>query len=227
MDRISTGIVGLDRMLGGIPAGKCLLVTGTAGTGKTIMALHLVNQRCSEGKRCSYLAIEEDRHDLFRQADQFGWDFGAFEREGLLEVVPLLEERMVEAKYQFKLHGSDAGFGGLHNMVDSTVDTLVIDNLGVLALDMDLSGFRQQLDYLVYSLEKKGVTTLIISDDTLMKDKKEVAYYSVHGAIRLMKRDNPYTDTRERALEVVKMRSTPAPIDYILFEIGRNGISID
>jgi len=59
-----------------------------------------------------------------------------------------------------------------------------------------------------------------------MKDKKEVALYSVHGAIRLMKRDNPYTDSRERAMEIVKMRSTAAPIEYMVYEIGKSGINI-
>jgi KaiC/GvpD/RAD55 family RecA-like ATPase len=54
----------------------------------------------------------------------------------------------------------------------------------------------------------------------------EVALYSVDGAIRLMKRNNPYTDSRERALEVVKMRRTPTPVDYVTFEIGEEGIEI-
>jgi KaiC/GvpD/RAD55 family RecA-like ATPase len=41
-----------------------------------------------------------------------------------------------------------------------------------------------------------------------------------------MKRNNPYTDSRERVLEVVKMRRTPTPVDYVTFEIGEEGIEI-
>jgi len=226
MERLSTGITGLDSIMGGYPSGKCILITGTAGSGKTIMALHLIQKSCSDGKKCTYVAIEESREDLFTQASLFGWDFTRFEEEGLFDVIPVLEERMVEAKYKFNLYGSDTGFGGILEVIEKDTEIAVIDNLGVLSLDMTLSQFRQQLDFLVYSLTKRNCTSLIISDETLMKDKKDVALYSVQGAIRLIKRDNPYTDSRERAMEIVKVRSTAVPIDYLIYDIGMNGIQI-
>ena len=226
MERLSTGITGLDTVINGYPSGKCILITGTAGSGKTIMALHLIHKSCSDGMKCTYVAIEESREDLFMQASLFGWDFTRFEEEGLLNVIQILEERMVEAKYKFNLYGSDTGFGGILEVIGKDAEVAIIDNLGVLSLDMTLSQFRQQLDFLVYSLTKRNCTSLIISDETLMKDKKDVALYSVQGAIRLMKRDNPYTDSRERAMEIVKVRSTAAPIDYLIYEIGSNGIQI-
>jgi KaiC/GvpD/RAD55 family RecA-like ATPase len=226
MEKMSTGILGLDKILGGYPSGKCILVTGSAGSGKTILALHLIQKSCSEGKKCNYVAIEETREDLMLQASRFGWDFSRYEEAGLLNIIQVLEDRMVEAKYQFDYFGSETGFGGLLDALEGDTEIAVIDNLGVLSLDMTLSQFRQQLDFLVYSLSKRGCTSIIISDETLMKDKKEVALYSVHGAIRLMKRDNPYTDSRERAMEIVKMRSTAVPIEYIVYDIGKDGIKI-
>lgn len=226
MEKNSTGILGLDRIIGGYPSGKCVLVTGSAGSGKTILALHFIQKSCSQGKKCAYVAIEETKEDLIVQAAQFGWDFAKYQKEGLLRIVPLLEERMVEAKYQFTVFGPEAGFGGLLEIIEPDIEVAVIDNLGVLALDMTISQFRQQLDFLVYTLGKRKCTSLIISDETLMKDKKEVALYSVNGAIKLMKRDNPYTDSRERAMEIVKMRSMAAPIEYLVFEIGKKGINI-
>ncbi len=226
MERLSTGITGLDSIMGGYQCGKCILITGTAGSGKTIMALHLIQKSCSDGKKCTYVAIEESKEDLFTQASLFGWDFIKFEEEGILDVIQVLEERMVEAKYKFNLYGSDTGFGGILDVIEKDTEIAVIDNLGVVSLDMTLSQFRQQLDFLVYTLTKRNCTSLIISDETLMKDKKDVALYSVQGAIRLMKRDNPYTDSRERAMEIVKIRSTAVPIDYLIYEIGKNGIQI-
>ena len=226
MEKISTGILGLDSIFGGYPYGKCVLVTGAAGSGKTILALHFINKCCSDGKKCAYVAIEESKEDLFFQASQFGWDFVKYEQEGLLKLIPLLEERMVEAKYQFNFYGQEAGFSGILDIIDKDAEVAVIDNLGVVALDMTISQFRQQLDFLVYTLTKRKCTTLIISDETLMKEKKEVALYSVQGVIKLMKRDNPYTDSRERAMEIIKMRATPVPIEYIVYEIGRGGIQI-
>jgi len=226
VDRVSTGVSGLDHLLGGYPNGKSIMVCGQAGTGKTILALHFVNGRCSKGEHTGYIAVEETREDLFDQAGQFGWDFKSFEDRDILRVYPILEERMVEAKYQYDSYGAERGFGGLIDIVDTGIENLVIDNLGILALDMNLSHFRQQLDYLVYSLGKRKCTSLLICDETTMDKFGEVALYSVDGAIRLMKRNNPYTDSRERALEVVKMRRTPTPVDYVTFEIGEEGIEI-
>jgi len=226
MEKISTGVEGLDRILGGYPYGKVVLITGNAGSGKTIMALHLIKAQCSQGKRCAYVAIEETRDDLLLQASQFGWDFKDYEERDLLRIIPVLEERMVEAKYQFTMYGPETGFGVLLDLIGREVEVVVIDNIGVMALDMNPPQFRQQLDFLVYTLSKMRCTTLLISDESIMKDKKEVALYSVHGAIKLMKRDNPYTDTRERVLEIVKMRSMPAPIEYVMFEINKEGIYV-
>jgi len=158
MERLSTGITGLDSIMGGYPSGKCILITGTAGSGKTIMALHLIQKSCSDGMKCTYVAIEESREDLFTQASLFGWDFTRFEEEGLLDVIQVLEERMVEAKYKFNVYGSDTGFGGILEVIDKDVEVAIIDNLGVLSLDMTLSQFRQQLDFLVYSLTKRNCT---------------------------------------------------------------------
>ncbi|MEA1956964.1 MAG: hypothetical protein U9N01_01205 [Euryarchaeota archaeon] len=41
-----------------------------------------------------------------------------------------------------------------------------------------------------------------------------------------MKRDNPYVDTRERVMDIVKIRNTKTPLDYILFDITDKGIAL-
>lgn len=226
VDRVSTGVPGLDSLLGGYPKGKSVMVCGQAGTGKTILALHFVNSRCSRGERTGYIAVEETRDDLFDQAAQFGWDLKSYEDRDLLRIYPILEERMVEAKYQYDSYSAERGFGGLIDLIDRDIGNVVIDNLGILALDMNLSHFRQQLDYLVFSLSKRRCTSMFICDETTMSKFGEVALYSVDGAIKLMKRNNPYTDSRERVLEVIKMRRTPTPVDYVTFDIGKDGIEI-
>lgn len=227
MDRVSTGINGLDKLMGGYPKGSSILISGTAGTGKTIFALHFIQATCSAGRKAVYVAIEEKRSDLITQAAQFDWDFDAYERQGLLRFVSVLESRMADAKYQYDSYGPEAGFGTIMEGMEGDVDTVVIDNLGILALDMTLPHFRQQLDYLVYALSYRGCTTLIVCDETTMLKFGEVATYAVDGAIRLMKRDNPYTDSRERAMEILKMRHTKHTIDYLLFEITEKGIKLE
>ncbi len=224
MERISTGISGLDKLIGGYPKGSCVLVSGTAGTGKTIFALHLAQATCAAGKKAVYVAIEEKRSNLITQATMFGWDLDAYEKKGFLKFVSVLESRMADAKYQFDSYGAEGGFGTIMEGIDGDVDVVIVDNLGILALEMNMSHFRQQLDYLVYALGYRGCTTLLICDETTMVKFGEVATYAVDGAMRLMKRENAYTDTRERALEILKMRHTKHSIDYQLFEITDDGI---
>lgn len=227
MERISTGIAGLDKLIGGYPKGSSVLISGSAGTGKTIFALHLTQATCATGKKAVYVAIEEKRSDLITQASMFGWDLDAYEKQGLLRFVSVLESRMADAKYQYDSYGPDVGFSVILEGIEGDVDTVIVDNLGILALDMSMSHFRQQLDYLVYALGYRGCTSLIICDETTMSKFGEVATYSVDGAICLLRRDNPYTDTRERALEILKMRHTKHTIDYILFEITEKGIKVE
>ncbi len=228
MDRVSTGVPGLDPLIGGgIPKGSSILVTGSAGTGKTVLALHFINAACSAGKKAAYVAVEESRQNLVMQAAAFGWDFDDFEKRGLLRVATMLEERMVEAKYQYDTLGPEMGFGGVVDAAGSDAEMVVIDNLGILALEMTLSHFRQQLDYLIYTLGYRGCTTMVIADEVTISRFGEVASYAVDGAIRMLKRDNPYTDLRERALEIVKIRHSKHSIDYIIFDIGEAGIRIE
>jgi len=227
VERISTGVSGLDKLFGGYPKGSSVLISGNAGTGKTVMALHFINATCMAGKKAVYVAVEERRSDLITQAAQFGWDFDSYEAKGLLKFISVLETRMAEAKYHYDNYGSELGFSGLLESIPMDAETVVIDNLGILALSMDAGHFRQQIDYLVYALGYRGCTTMVVCDEATMVRFGEVANYAVDGAIKLMKRDNPYTDSRERVMEVLKMRHTRHTIDYILFDIGEKGITIE
>ena len=60
-ERISTGVARLDAMLGGegLYRGSSVLISGTAGTGKTSLAGHIADATCARGERCLYLAFEE------------------------------------------------------------------------------------------------------------------------------------------------------------------------
>jgi len=54
MERLSTGIDELDALIQGYPKGKSFLISGDAGTGKTILALHFLNACCKEGLKSIY-----------------------------------------------------------------------------------------------------------------------------------------------------------------------------
>jgi circadian clock protein KaiC len=85
-ERISTGIPRLDTMLGGqgVYRGTSVLISGTAGTGKTSLAAHFVDAACRRGERCLYFAFEESESQLARNLRSIGLDLSQWTKRGLL-----------------------------------------------------------------------------------------------------------------------------------------------
>ncbi|MCE7882099.1 MAG: circadian clock protein KaiC [Candidatus Jettenia sp. AMX1] len=86
-ERISTGIERLDVMLEGrgYYAGSSILVSGTAGTGKTSIAAHFANSVSKNGQKCLYLAFEESENQIIRNMHSIGLNLGQWVNKGLLQ----------------------------------------------------------------------------------------------------------------------------------------------
>jgi circadian clock protein KaiC len=85
-DRISSGVADLDRMLGGKGyfRGASILVSGTAGTGKTSLAAHFVDAACRRGERCILFTSEESPSQVARNMRSIGLDIEPWTEKGLL-----------------------------------------------------------------------------------------------------------------------------------------------
>jgi circadian clock protein KaiC len=88
-DRISSGVPILDEMLGGqgFYRGSSVLVTGTAGTGKSSFAARFVESACQRGERALYLAFEESPSQIQRNMSSVGVELGKWMKKGMLEIV--------------------------------------------------------------------------------------------------------------------------------------------
>ncbi|MFI5414461.1 MAG: RAD55 family ATPase [Candidatus Lutacidiplasmatales archaeon] len=76
--RVSTGIPGLDRMLGGgLMAGRPYLVTGGTGSGKTLLALSFLLEGLREGEEVLLVAVDEPPNEILENVRAFGWDLSA------------------------------------------------------------------------------------------------------------------------------------------------------
>jgi len=86
IERISSGVPALDAMLGGqgFFRGSSVLLSGTAGVGKTSLACHAVDACCRRGERCLYFAFEESEAQLFRNMRSIGLDLEPCVKKGLL-----------------------------------------------------------------------------------------------------------------------------------------------
>lgn len=75
-DRVSTGIDGLDTLLsGGYPKGSVVLVSGSPGTGKTIVCFQYIHTGILKGEKCLYLTSDEPVQNLVNEAAKFGFNF--------------------------------------------------------------------------------------------------------------------------------------------------------
>jgi circadian clock protein KaiC len=87
-EKVPTGIAKLDGMFdgGGYYRGSSVLVSGTAGTGKTSLAAFFADATCRAGKKCLYFAFEESEGQILRNMRSIGLDLAKWTRKGLLKV---------------------------------------------------------------------------------------------------------------------------------------------
>jgi circadian clock protein KaiC len=88
MERVKTGVEGLDQALnGGIPKGNVVLVSGSAGTGKTLLCLSFVYYGATKFKEPGiYVSTDQTEEELRAEASNFGWDLEALEKKKMLKL---------------------------------------------------------------------------------------------------------------------------------------------
>ncbi|MFZ2411525.1 MAG: ATPase domain-containing protein [Candidatus Methanoperedens sp.] len=229
MERVSTGIKELDRMIGGYPCNRTMLLTGTTGSGKTIMGLHLINQGCLDGKKCAIIATEETPEDLIAQAESLGMPISKYYKKGILSIERVYDERAEYIKDVLEFAVTDidelqSNIIGLLERIPAGAEIVLIDNIGVFTLNMSPNEFRAQFDALVHGLSKKNITAMLIMDSASDERMGGIAAYSVYGVLKTSVKDNPYTGSRERVLEILKIRNTKISIDPIRFDVTSGGI---
>lgn len=228
IQRIGTGVEGLDEIIGGYPVGRSILITGDAGSGKTIMALQFAIQSARAGLRTLYITTEEDETDLRIQCSSLGWDIGDLLEPGTLRILSLtaVKARLTEAEMHIGAEPIKGNLKKIISEIPDDIEVLVIDSIGSQTEKLTTYEFRDQFDLLIYELKKRNITTLIILNSATSREFNEIALFAVYGAIRLIKRENPYTGRRERVMDIIKMRSTRTPVEFIPYMISDDGLRV-
>jgi circadian clock protein KaiC len=150
-ERISTGIARLDAMLGGqgYYRGSSILVTGTAGTGKSSLAAHFVDAACRRGERCLYFAFEESQKQIIRNMRSIGIDLGQWIDQGLLQF----------QNARTTIYGLEMHLVVMHRMIeDFNPDVVVVDPISNLVAAASKAEVKSMLSRMVDYLKTKQIT---------------------------------------------------------------------
>lgn len=155
-ERISSGVPRLDAMLGGdgFYRGSSVLLSGTAGTGKSSLAAHLADATCRRGERCLYFAFEESQSQILRNMRSIGLDLAPWVDKGLLQFHATRPT----------MHGLEMHLALTHKHVqDFSPQVVIVDPVSNLMAAGSRREAEAMLLRLVDFLKGGGITTFMTS----------------------------------------------------------------
>jgi len=218
--RLSSGVTGLDDMLGGgIPAGYSVLVAGPSGSGKSVLASEFISEGASHDEP-GVIAVFEKRPNEYSQDSPSGRRFDRLIRDkkvGILQTRPLdlsideMLSEVVDTLHRLKAH------------------RLVIDSLSGFELALAPTfreDFRESLYRMVTVLTGMGITMMMTAE---VEDSYTDLRFSPHGTAFLtdaiiMQRYIAFEGRLQRIMGVVKVRGSAHSKDLRAFEITKEGL---
>jgi circadian clock protein KaiC len=203
--RVKSGIVELDQMLmGGFMDKDAVMVAGSAGAGKTTLALqYLVNGALSYGEPGIYITFEQLPDQIYRDASSFGWDLRKLEEENKLRIICTSPDLMLSSS-------------GGESILDIPIKDIhpkriVIDSLSHLQMFIEEKNFRLEVYRLVSELKTKGLSSFMLWETPQMMGQiSSITDYGMSFLVDSILLLKPVEiDSRiRRALVILKMRGS-------------------
>lgn len=212
MLKVPTGIRGLDALLlGGLPAGRPVLVAGTTGSGKTVMAAEfLARGILSFGEAGVFVTFEESPADLRANLASLALDVAAFEAAGrwaFVDASAHTEDEEVVGAYDFAALLARVA----HAVASVGATRVVLDSVGSVFSRYSNAGVvRRELARVTAGLRELGVTALITAERVLESDA--IARFGVEEFVVdsvMLLHNVAENEKRRRTVEVLKLRGAP------------------
>lgn len=219
-ERIGSGIPALDKMLEGkgFFRGSSVLISGTAGTGKTSIAASFAHESCQRGERCLYFAFEESPPQIVRNMRSIGMDLQQYIDQGLL-------------KFQSSrptLNGLEMHLVTIHKLIrDFKPKAVILDPITNLITVGSVSEVKSMLIRLIDFLQTEQITVLFtaLSLNTIVNEQTDEGVSSLVDAWLLVK-DIEYNGERNRGLYVMKSRGMKHSNQVREFVISDQGLDL-
>jgi len=209
--KLSTGIESFDLISkGGLPKNRTTLISGTAGSGKTALAVQFLAAGIRQGQAGVLVTFEESVADIRKNMRGFGWDLSAWEQAGQLAVVDASPDPEIETVESgaFDLGALLARVRHAVNRVKA--ERVSVDSLGAIYSQFsDQSTVRRELFRIAWALKGMGVTALLTAERT--EDYGPVARFGVEEFIAdnvMILRNVLEGENRRRTIEILKFRGT-------------------
>jgi circadian clock protein KaiC len=216
--KVSTGIGRLDAMLyGGYYKGSTILLSGTAGTGKTSVAASFADAGCRSGKRCLYLAFEESEDQILRNMSSIGLNLEVFVRQGLLRF-----HASRPSAYGLEMH-----LVKIHSLINEfKPEAVIMDPISNIINVGSPMEANSMLTRLIDFLKGRGITGVFTS--LAHPDTTEMTEMSISSLIDtwLFLRTVEISGERNNILHILKSRGMAHSNQVREFHITDNGIQL-
>jgi circadian clock protein KaiC len=226
VEKLRTGISSLDIIAkGGLPKKRTTLISGTAGSGKTVFAVQFLAAGIANGEPGVFVTFEESAADIRANMRSFGWDLAKWEEEGKLAFVDASPDPNVET-----VEAGAFDLGALLARVDNAVKKVKatrvsVDSLGaVFSQFSDQTMVRGELFRIATGLKAMGVTAVLTAERT--DDHGPVARFGVEEFIAdnvMILRNVLEAESRRRTIEILKFRGCDHQKGEFPFTIVPNG----
>jgi len=226
-DVVSTGIVGLDDVLGGgLTRNQLYLIEGVPGSGKTTLALEFLLDGARRGEPVLYVTLSETEAELRAVAASHGWDMAGM---GIREVVPSEESLLSDEQYTM-FHPSEVELSETTKSILADVERfkptrVVIDSLSELRL---LAGNPLRYRRQVLALKQffMGRSCIVLMLDDLTSASHDLQVQSIAHAVVRLEQLYPEYGAERRRMIVLKYRGVRFRGGYHDYTIERGGIEV-
>lgn len=202
MERISTGISGLDGLIeGGIPKGFTVLIAGNPGTGKTILTAHFLYDGLTKNENAIYVSFSESKEQFFNNTDRFEMDFRKFQNQNkftFLDVSSFTNEGIQDALEEI-----------LATIKATHAKRIVIDSFSAILQSFEnLNEARIALHVVLGKmLRAEGVTNMLIAEVPIGTDHigSGIEEFVADGIINL---EHGNDNAIPIIVKIIKMRTT-------------------